>query len=628
MSVRVGGPITYATSHASSPLLSGFTEAADLLANATTPLITINAGTLSQLTVKVNGDYAANANQVNITSFSTGIIPAASIVVTTTDKYGNLVTSSGSSTVTLTAITAAGQQAVFTSETAYTGTSYPYTPASSSSSLTASVSLTGGTGSPTLNYYVGPNYGSRSYISGSASSGLSGTSLNIVTFAFSTALSSMGTNVTQSASTNPAGTFYQVAAGKAINVTSTLSVEQAGVPMYFQVDNSSVYAGTFVGGATYVQTTSVASATGPSASAILSVATTAGNQTNVLGGLFTKPGSTGSNDTLTYNILTIAGSAASLKIHTFFDSGTSEATSTITTSGDLYLNIGAADAYGNTVTETSSNTVQVTISASSGALSTSTAYIGVGDTTTVQSGYTIQFVAPSATGTSTISASAVYNGVLVSGSKAISVVGTTPALTVNPVPSTITTGIPQSITGYANASAGIYNNVISVLEYSLNGATNQTLPSGLANQPFTITATFAASNIVSIYAKDSAGHWASQIVNVPPLTPATTFTNTSAINKITFTNGPQAINATFVNNSPTTYTVIVVGQVYQNQGGTLVPLSPPISSTLTNVLTTTQASAYLLLQGYAPGTYQVKITVYSLEYITYSTPITLTVTVS
>ena len=607
-----GGPQTYASAHSS---LSGMITEGSLLGNGTTSTINVQAGTLSQLTVMVNGYDQANANQINVTSTSNILIPNTNISVSTTDKYGNTIATSPTS-VTLTVTSIAGETAGFT--TGSLTATYPYTPATLLLSV-GPFSITG-SGHPSSSLYVGPDYGSNSFIT-ATSSGLSGTSLHIVTYSFSTGTTTVGSNETT------------VPAGSGANVTATLPVNQAGVPMYFVVDNSTAYAGTF-SGAEFVQTTSVATASGttpsgPSSSAILMVDTTTGASTSVLAGYYANPATRTGNGTLATPITTVAGPAASLVISSYFDSGLTAKSTSIVPSGSLYLNVAAADAYGNTVTQNALNTIQVSISTSSGALSLTTAYITTTHSSTAASGYTIQYVAPSAVGTSKLSASAIYNGVPVSGTTTISIVSSTPTLVLTSTPTTVTTGTPQSITGWANVSAGINGGYIKTLQYSLNGANYVTIPSGAATNQFTITVLLKASNIISIGAVDNSGNMANVTVNIPPLSPALTFTNTSSIAKITFPNGgPQAVNATFTNNSPSSLTVLVIGQAYQNVSGTWVPLSPPISSTLSNVPSTGSASGYLLLQGYAPGTYKVVVTVYSLQYVTYSQPITVYVTVS
>ena len=619
ITLSVGGPV--ANSHS----LNG------LLGNGTTSTINVKAGAPTMLTVGIiqNGvSYtAATTKQVNITSTSQALISAADIWVATTDNFGNAAPFGTATSITLTTSSLLGQTAGFTNESTYTtGNSgvYPFNPSDLLQAVTISMSAVQDNKTSNSKFFVSPDYGSKSLITASAS-GITGTSSpDLVTWALN---STYGATVT----VNGSSSAISINAGDQAVVKATLPFPQAGVPIYFMNESSSTYAGSFASTGSYatLAATSVINSTSHQAYATVNliVDTTEGATTQV-GANYSATPTTFSPLNKSPVITTGTGIFASLVINTFFNAGPlSGLTTSASPGGVLYVNVSAADAYGNALVPTKAD-VQLSLTAAHGALSVITPFIYKGNESTYSSGFTIQYVAPTSLGTDTISATGTYQGVTATGSTTVNIVSAIPTVVVTSAPNVVTTGTPQTITGWANATKGLYNAKITTLQYSLNGGTPVNIASGQATNQFSITILLQPNNILNITAVDNYGNSYTLITQIPTLSPAKTFTNSSNIVKITFPNGPQALNATFTNHAVSTLTVIVIGQVYENISGSFVPLSPPVSSTLTNVPSTASASAYLLLQGFAPGTYRVDVTVYSLQYVTLSPTTSVTVTIS
>lgn len=584
-----------------------------LLTNGTTGNIVFTAGTPSTITITINGH--SSSHQINMTS--TTFITGANIVVASADKYGNTVAPTSPLSITLAASTLKGQAAGFTVDTSYTAgasanANYPYTPSDLTTTQSLTITSPATQASPTMNYYMGPDYGATSMLSATATGVPTATSGKIMTWALSPANPVTAVQVTGGLS---------VQAGSAAQIEATLPVAQAGMSVYFTITtNSSGYGGLFTNGQRAIATTSFGNTTGGFAIASLSVDTTLAASATVQVNYQASPtaNDTGADPTVT--ITTATGPLGSLTVTAYFDAAQANKAKAVAASGTVYLDVAASDAYGNSIT-VNSGTVQISLSATAGSLSTNTAYITATHNDITASNYQVQFVAP-ASGSFTITATGTYSGVSATGSKTLSIVSKSPTVVFTSVPTAVTTGVAQQVIGWANVSTGVAPTTITSLKYSLNGATNVTLAAGQATNQFTISALLATNNNIVVYATDGNGVTTSASVQVPAVAVSQTFQNASAIQKITFTNGPSAINATYTNHGTTSLTVIVVANVLNSQGAIIQESTGTIT-----VASGATGSAYPIIQGIPSGTYTVQVTVYSLAYVTLSPTTSITVTV-
>jgi trimeric autotransporter adhesin len=591
-----------------------------VLGNFTTQSETITAGASSAVSITILGN--SNKHQVNMTS--TALISGASISVSSTDKYGNNVVQTSGLLVTLTTSTLSGRAAGFTAATTMgvspSSSTYPYTP--SDLSVTAQFYISAGqsTNTSNKNFYFGPDYGSTSAITASASGVTPQTSGDIVTWTFQSGAPTIA--VTGGLSVK-AGSNAQIE----VSLPSGTGLIQGNVPVYVSIPlsaNSSDYKGTFAGSRA-VKTTTVGNSTFATATVQLTVDTKVNAFAQVTAVYGVSPTSN-SSATTSGAITTIAASFSKITIKTYFDTTQLSATSAVKSGGTLYIDACASDAYGNPLTVT--GIVQITLSTSAGSMSSNTAYLTTGKSCITASGYQVSLVAPTTVGTTvTLSASGTYAGSVASGSTAVAVVASSPVIGINSVPSSVTTGIAQSVTGTANASTGIQSDVISTLEYSLNGGTNVSLAAGSQNNTFTITVIFPnAHNSIQIYAQDSAGTWTTVIVLVPPLPPPQTFTAPTGAQPAQYqfpSGGPQSVNSTFTNNGASSLTIVVIANIFTSAG---VPVTPSPTATAT-VPAGSTVSTFELLNGLPHGTYTVTINVYSTQYVSLSPTYTVTVTV-
>ena len=589
-------------------------SAGGFLTNGTVS-VTVAAGAVTQLSIFING--YDSTHQINMTS--TSLLSGANVAVSTTDKYGNPApfSSTSATTVTLAASTLKGQAAGFTTATAFgSGTSsatYPYTPSDIAATTTVVIAVNADTAllsSASLpNFYFGPDYGSASQITASAG-GLPGAySSQIVTWALQTGAPTMAVSPTS----------LNVAAGSAATISATLpTIEQAGIPVYFSFStNSSGYAGTFSNGQRTVTQLTTANSTMATAIATLNVDTTL-NSTAVIAAYYALSPTANSSSSVTGTIKTVEGPFASLTVNAYFDSAQTQTATATTSGGTLFIDAVAADSYGNTLT-VPSGTLQVTLSTTAGKLSATTTFITAGQTDLTGSNYQVQFTAPTS-GTFTITAVGTYNGLSATGSITLSVVSAAPTVTFVTVPASVTTGVPQTITGWANVSAGIPPATITKLEYSLNGGSEVTLGSGLADNQFSITILLSTSNTINVTATDSNSVSTSAIVQIPPV---------ALINSTSFVVTPylttlgqfKAINATLMNNTPSPITAIVFA-VVSNSAGQIVY----IGTATTTLSSLGEAMTFPIITGLQSGTYSVNVFVWTSQGVPISTPVTISVT--
>jgi hypothetical protein len=320
---------------------------------------------------------------------------------------------------------------------------------------------------------------------------VSGTSGYIQTSTFATA-----------ATLNFPTTSAIVASGTTVNYKVTLGVVQTGVPVKLQICDtasptcsatSAKYAGTFS------SASGVTNSTG-SFSATLTISTTVGATVKV-NATVTKPVNGATNpqsftDVFSPVITTGPGAAAAIAVHAVFGNGVTSggsgaATKDATSGATVYVDASLTDASGNTVTNTSPQQVQVTLSASGGLLSATTVYIAAGSSSTNATSGPVAWTLPTALGASTVTATAVVAGK--------SVTGTTTVTTISPIP-TIAVTSPKPVSGiiYSNSPFVTFSGQANASVGYPASFTGQTL--GSPGYPTGVT-------ITSIGYKINTGHW-------------------------------------------------------------------------------------------------------------------------
>jgi len=290
--------------------------------------------------------------------------------------------------------------------------------------------------------------------------------------------------------TYPAG--GNVAAGSKVDVKLQLPIVQSGVPVKLQVcvhtscsgDTSAGYVGTFSDGVSSI--TGVTNSSGSFGSAF-SISTTL-LATVAFNATVTQPQNpvnTQSFTTGASNIVTTGpGTAAKFQLYaTFFDSqvGGQTGFSTIysTSGGTLYVDAILTDAYGNIVANALSQQIQVSMALSGvsggGLLSATQIYLASGCSSTNQTGISggcpgsfgpVAWTLPTTLGASTVTATAVINGVAVTGTITVTTISSNPTINVKsptPVSGVIYSASPFiTFSGKANASLGYPVNISPV----------------------------------------------------------------------------------------------------------------------------------------------------------------------
>jgi len=612
---------------------------------ASTVGLTINPATVTAVAVAIiiGGttytpttalDHTLNVtNTMGLTSIAGGASGTNEIVVSTADKYGNAAPFGAAETVTVTAVTLAGQAAGFSdTATVYSGT-YPYTPAggvSPTESVTIGALATSVPLAVSTYFFFGVDYGASSYLLASSSG--SGLSSGLSSMVNTYTLNAAALTITPSTAAPKAG--------HTITLTATVAgVQQANVPVNFA--NTTDTIGLFTNGLTKINATTSVASGAESAVVTFTPSTKAGATVAFVGkdalpgtnGVFAYNSATGASGTIT----TAAGTATNLAIGTYFDQGITHPSSFTTAKGQLYVDANATDAYGNVAPL--ATTTQVTLSTSGGSgLSQSIVWILATGHDTAGSGYVVVFV-PASSGTSfTVSGSATVGNAILSGSATVTIVSATPSLTLTS-PLTITTGVPSTVNGTAVVSPGVSVSgapgYIKGIQYSLNGATNVTVVNGTsaataATLKFQFTLLLTGANNIKVFAEDSAGNWALSVTTIPVVAPGLTFTTGTGTGNqpklYQFPNGgPESVNSTFTNNGATSITILVIANIFTT-GSPAVPITPSPSSTAT-VAAGATVQTFELLNGLAHGTYTVTINVYTTSYVSISPTYTVTVTV-
>jgi hypothetical protein len=292
-----------------------------------------------------------------------------------------------------------------------------------------------------------------------------------------------------------------VASGTSVNLKVNLNIAQTGVPVKIAVCDHATCAGTSAGySGTIASASGVTNSTG-SFSATLAISTTVGALA-VVNATVTKPVNGASNlqsftDVFAAPVIkTGPGAAAKLQVYAVFGNGVTAGgsgapTKDATSGATVYVDAALTDAYGNVVTNTSPQQVQVTLSASGGLLSATTVYIAAGSSSTNATSGPVAWTLPTALGASTVTATAVVAGKSVTGSATVTTISPIPTIAVTspkPASGIIYSNSPfVTFSGQANASAG----------YPA-AFTGQTL--GSPGYPTGVT-------ITSIGYKINTGHW-------------------------------------------------------------------------------------------------------------------------
>jgi hypothetical protein len=345
-----------------------------------------------------------------------------------------------------------------------------------------------------------------------------------------------------------------VVAGKYVEITVTLDPAQKGVPVKFEV-TAEDYAGRFSVVSTTTDEDGVAKTR-------LYVDTEAGKATTVKA-IVSRPVTTDPTATFeveSAEITTVPGAIYKLGIDAP-EAVAPEATATLT----IYL----ADKYDNMVEEnTFGAAIRVTLSATGGELEETIVDIPATDVST-----TVEWTAPKVLGTYTITASTTQYG-LTSASVEILVTTLEPIVNITQ-PATDTTVTTTAnvttvyIAGWAKPSpAAAAGTVISLFQYSLNGAANVSVPivsieDSKAFFNFSLTLEVNKTYTVTVYAIDSAGYEAKATRTItvayapaPPVMPVTV--SNASTDKPSYKSGEEVkITGTVTNNATVAKTIII-----------------------------------------------------------------------
>ena len=546
-------------------------------------------------------------------------IAAGSITYAATDAFGNGVSSSGI-TGTLSAASGFFSGSSTTTTCVIPGTcAYGTVPQYDQSGVYGSIGQIAATLSGT-----------------SPSFSVSGTTGFIQTSTFAT-----------TASFSQAGGAHEIGAGSSTSVHLLLGYAQQGVPVKIQICTSTgcnttkSYSGTFSGSPAV---SGLTNSTGVFASS-LKVSTTLG-ATATMNATVTRPvdGSGNPQSFVSSNspaVKTAPGTASKLQLYATFlngqGTGNSGPSTIYATSGaTLYVDAILTDAYGNIVTNTSPQQIQVNLTPSGvsggGLLSATQIYIAALTFSTNDTGHgsfgPVAWTLPTTLGASTVSATAVVAGNAVTGSITVTTISPLPTISVNsplPVSGVIYSPSPfVTFSGKANASLGYASSTsscsspyacIKTLGYKIN--TNPWLSSSIASGSkilWSVPVTLATGlSTIQFNATDNKGNTAvssSYQVLVDSVAPTFTFAGTTTatgceavtvtsaagdFNTASFTatyNGSPISSAniawsgTQTLGSPSTLTANVCGLVAGTgtlsvTGSTFAPVSGSASETLT-----------------------------------------------
>ena len=414
---------------------------------------------------------------------------------------------------------------------------------------------------------------------------------------------------TASKDTGPGGCPTPNCPAPATTVGLSLTTTQVGVPVNFTLTSTSAtvpYTGTFVNGLSWIVVNSNANGI---ALANFTSDATLGDEA-VAAAIVPEP-TTASPSTVvpsanTLGIWTGYGSPAELGIATSFDNNYPAVSPSayVAPSGTLYVVVFLADAYGNVVANPTASAYQITIAASAGSLTATTTYIIPTKSDTFDSGYVVQYAAPSSIGTVTMTASTTAFGIK-AATTTINVVSPNPSVYLTSSGSLTTN--TATITGYGTVSpAEPAGTAVIAFTYSLNGGANVTTPITSTNSSGAAFFSFSASllngtNTLKIYATDSQSNVGFGIftltVTHPP--PGLIFTSVGSAQEVF--NGFTGAAANFTNTDTVSHTVNVYF-VWYNSATQVVSVGAQL-----NVAFASGATASFFNSYTTPGTYTVKV---------------------
>ncbi len=446
--------------------------------------VTTQAGPPSEVTFLISTE-SSNYLRTEATTSSTSTtypshftgaeLTTSQVTYSVADKFGNAIAFTASTltinSITISALSGGG---VFDGVTA---TTLPSTVSCSAHS--ACIASPWGTGTAVsgnlpYNYFQSPVYGAVGQLSATIS-GTYGPSASAFTVAGNSGTAT--TSTFAASSPQPAVSTTAPKAGSSISVYATLPTVQQGVPINIafylpgtgQVSlGDGLYSGQFTNGMHAITLTTNSSGMVQTSFSIDNVeGATVEFVANVTAPIYGTPTNELANSTVPNaggTAVTAAGPAASFAVNTYFyASGApptfTSSTTSVVSSGTLYLDATLVDAYGNTVTLSSNaNTIQVNLAATAGTLSATSVYITAGHSDTGGSFGAVIYTAPSSTGSLTIKASGVVAGKAVTGTSTITVVSAKPTLFVtSPLPvsgAIYSTTTPMVFHGNASVSTG------------------------------------------------------------------------------------------------------------------------------------------------------------------------------
>jgi len=287
-------------------------------------------------------------------------------------------------------------------------------------------------------------------------------------------------------------------------------------------------------------------------------------QANVLAPINGAPTNMLGNSTDSFSATTVAGAIGQFVIISYFYVDNAPPppvfngpTTHSVPGGTLYVDVSLADAYGNPVTLAAyANTIQVNLAATEGTLSVTSAYITAGHSDTGTSFGAVVWTMPSATGSSTLTASGVVNGKAIVNTEAVTIVSPLPALfVISPAPTSgtlyssttaiIFSGNASISNGYPATNDPVTSSGADVIEsvcWTVAGVSNGCTPiSQTASTTWSASVNLAAGlHTVQFNATDAEGNTAispTYNVVVDTTTPTVTF---STANGADLTNGAPA----------------------------------------------------------------------------------------
>jgi hypothetical protein len=333
---------------------------------------------------------------------------------------------------------------------------------------------------------------------------------------------------------------------------------QSGVPVKIEVcvhsacaATSAGYAGTFSNG---LSTISGVTNSSGSFGSVFTISTKLGAEVE-LNASISRP-QNGANPQSFYSALstpitTGPGVAAALAVYAVFLNGqgtgnSGPATSFATSGATLYIDVVLTDAYGNVVTNTSPQQVQVNLAASGvsggGLLGVTQTYFSAGSSSTndtAQGSFgPVAWTLPATLGASTVTASAVIAGKAVTGSTTVTTISPIPTINVKsplPVAGVIYSSTPfVTFSGKANASLGYPSTVtITSIGYKVNSGhwTASSVAAGnkiVWSVPVTLATGLSTIQFNATDSKSNVGLTSVYTVLVDSVAPTVTFAGTTS----------------------------------------------------------------------------------------------------